>query len=83
MHLANQISNIRSQFPALDLMENDLPTLYLDGPAGAQVPQRVVAAHVNYMVRTNANSGGAFRTSVASDALLDSALATISLGYCS
>jgi cysteine desulfurase family protein (TIGR01976 family) len=48
----------RSQFPALAT-----GAAYFDGPGGSQVPQRVIDAMVAYLRDSNANLGGAFRTS--------------------
>lgn len=59
------IDRIREQFPAL---RN--PYVYLDGPAGSQVPQIVIDAIGQYLVKTNANHGGHFPTSAASDGML-------------
>ncbi|MBL8132792.1 MAG: cysteine desulfurase-like protein [Anaerolineae bacterium] len=61
----------RAQFPALHrrTARGSLP-VYFDNPAGTQVPQRVIDAIVDYFVRMNANSGGEFATSQASDAMV-------------
>ena len=63
----------RRQFPALAREVNGRPAVYLDGPAGSQVPRQVAEAVSNYLIRTNANHGGAFTTARESDALLDEA----------
>jgi len=63
----------RAQFPALQRRANGQPLVYLDGPAGSQVPQRVVDAISNYLINTNANHGGVFGSSVESDAMLHQA----------
>jgi cysteine desulfurase family protein (TIGR01976 family) len=44
--------------------------IYLDGPGGTQVPQRVIDAMVRYLTTCNANHGGVFTTSRLSDAIL-------------
>ncbi len=49
------------------------PTAFLDGPAGTQVPDTVIQAMVAYLEESNANTGGAFAASVATDALVDHA----------
>jgi cysteine desulfurase family protein (TIGR01976 family) len=46
---------------------------FFDGPAGTQVPHRVIAAMSHYLAHTNANHGGVFATSRESDRLLDQA----------
>ena len=63
----------RAQFPALQLAVDGKLAVYLDGPAGSQVPEQVIAAMGDYLRTMNANHGGRFATSVRSDALLDEA----------
>ncbi len=60
----------RRQFPALRRTLDGQEAVYFDGPAGSQVPESVIDAVSNYMRHTNANHGGAFVTSQASDAML-------------
>ena len=62
--------NTRSQFPALT---HRADAVFFDGPAGTQVPQRVIDAIVHYLTHSNANHGGVFATSVASDRITDAA----------
>ena len=50
---------------------NGRPAVFLDGPAGTQVPQRVMEAITQYLTHCNANHGGEFLTSRESDAMLD------------
>ncbi|MBM4005514.1 MAG: cysteine desulfurase-like protein [Planctomycetes bacterium] len=64
---------LREQFPALSRQVGAHPAAYFDGPAGTQVPRRVIDAVSNYFSRHNANHGGHFATSRESDAMLDSA----------
>ena len=56
---------IRSQFPALNKTDDGMARIYLDNPAGTQVPQRVVDAMSRCMLSASANMGGYFRTSLA------------------
>ncbi|MFN4261508.1 MAG: cysteine desulfurase-like protein [Gemmataceae bacterium] len=64
----------RAQFPALNRQDIDgLAPIFLDGPGGTQVPQRVIEAMVHYLTTCNANHGGLFATSRASDAVLHDA----------
>lgn len=63
----------RRQFPALEQVIDDLHPVFFDGPAGSQVPLRVIDAITTYFVTMNANHGGLFATSRASDSLLDEA----------
>ena len=62
------LSPLRSQFPALALQDAGRPAVYFDGPGGTQVPQRVIDAMSHYLIHSNANHGGPFRTSRESDA---------------
>src|SRR5689334_18458184 len=63
------VAALRAEFPALRREQGGRPVAYLDGPGGTQVPQRVVDAVAGYLTDTNANHGGAFATSEASDAM--------------
>jgi cysteine desulfurase family protein (TIGR01976 family) len=63
----------RGQFPALAKQVDAQPAVFLDGPAGSQVPQRVIDAIGQYLRDMNANHGGQFATSRQSDAMLESA----------
>jgi cysteine desulfurase family protein (TIGR01976 family) len=63
----------RRQFPALHRAFDGQEAVFLDGPAGSQVPQRVIDAISRYLVESNANHGGRFATSRQSDALLQRA----------
>lgn len=67
------VEAVRAEFPALRREQDGRPIAFLDGPGGTQVPRRVVHAVATYMTDMNANSGGAFATSEASDALVDEA----------
>jgi cysteine desulfurase family protein (TIGR01976 family) len=64
--VAFDIDAVRRQFPALQR-----PAIFLDNPGGTQVPQVVVDRVRDYLTTTNANRGGAFATSRASDELLE------------
>src|SRR3990172_12301217 len=68
---------IRSQFPALKLTVNAQPAAFLDGPAGTQVPQRVIDAVRDYFERSNANTCGAFETSRRTDTAIAAARAAM------
>ena len=67
------VASLRQQFPALSLKRGGLTPIFLDGPAGTQVPWRVVEAVSECLVRTNANHGGLFAVSRDADAMLDRA----------
>jgi cysteine desulfurase family protein (TIGR01976 family) len=62
------ISDVRAQFPALQR-----PVIFLDNPGGTQVARTCLERVQRYLVETNANHGGEFATSRASDATVDAA----------
>jgi cysteine desulfurase family protein (TIGR01976 family) len=64
------LQSVRRQFPALALKVDGDPVVYLDNPAGTQVPQRVIDRTAEYWRTMNANQGGTFATSRRSDALI-------------
>ncbi len=64
------VDALRSQFPALASGAS-----YFDGPGGSQVPQAVIDAVAGYLRDSNANLGGAFRTSRTSDDVMERARA--------
>lgn len=68
-----ELTNVRDQFPGLNIRRDGLTPIFFDGPAGTQVPQCVIDAMVYYLTHANANHGGAFATSVESDRILESA----------
>ena len=62
------VAAVRARFSALDR-----PTAFFDGPGGTQVPDVVIDAIAAYLRDANANLGGPFATSRASEALVGSA----------
>jgi cysteine desulfurase family protein (TIGR01976 family) len=64
------LQSVRRQFPALSLKVDGQPVVYLDNPAGTQVPQHVIDRTAAYWRTMNANRSGAFVTSERTDALL-------------
>ena len=68
---------VRAQFPSLDTQVNGQPAAFLDGPAGTQVPTHVLHAIQNYLVSSNANTGGAFLTSRRNDEMIASTRAAM------
>lgn len=67
------VARIRARFPALRALHAGRPVAYLDGPGGSQTPDTVIEAMAGYLRRSNANLGGAFPTSRASDAVVEQA----------
>jgi cysteine desulfurase family protein (TIGR01976 family) len=66
-------AELRNQFPALTRQQAGQPVVYLDGPAGSQVPQSVIDAISNYYSGHNANRCGQFATSHETDELMEDA----------
>jgi len=64
---------VRAQFPALAIKDNGVRRIYLDNPAGTQVPVGVADAMSDCLLSTNANLGGYFRTSQAAGVIISSA----------
>jgi cysteine desulfurase family protein (TIGR01976 family) len=62
------LSAIRSQFPSLDRR-----AIFFDNPGGTQIAKQSLDRINRYLIECNANHGGAFATSIASDAVLDEA----------
>ncbi len=71
------VAAIRARFPALTLRHDGRPIAFFDGPGGTQVPESVIDAVARYYRESNANHGGAFPTSIRSDAIVDEAHAAI------
>jgi cysteine desulfurase family protein (TIGR01976 family) len=66
------LTQIRATFPALDQ-----PAVFLDNPGGTQIARQSLDRITRYLVETNANHGGVFATSRASDAVVDAARAAM------
>lgn len=64
-------TSVRAQFPSLSRKHNEKPLVFLDGPAGTQVPQSVIDGISNYYSRSNANTHGAFITTKETDIAID------------
>jgi selenocysteine lyase/cysteine desulfurase len=72
------VQALRAEFPALKREAPDARlAVFLDGPGGTQVPQRVIDAVSDYYTNRNANAGGAFITSELSDAMTEEAHAAV------
>ena len=65
-----ELQAVRRQFPALSLKVDGRAAVFLDNPAGTQVPQQVIDRTTAYWRTMNANHGGVFTTSQRSDALI-------------
>ncbi len=62
------IEAVRGRFESLAV-----PVAYFDGPAGTQVPDSVIQAMATYLRTANANAGGKFSASKATDNVISSA----------
>ena len=69
---------IRPLFPSLSRRAaNGKQPIFLDNPAGTQVPQAVIDAVSHYYLDMNANSGGFFATSQRNDAMVEATRAAV------
>ena len=64
---------VKTQFPAVNRKVNGNPCIYLDGPGGTQVPQRVVDKISDYLLYHNANAHGCYATSIETENIMDNA----------
>jgi cysteine desulfurase family protein (TIGR01976 family) len=64
---------VRAQFPALAQTIDGQPAVFMDGPGGTQVPQRVIDAIADYLAHNNANTHGAYLTSHNTDRMIEQA----------
>jgi cysteine desulfurase family protein (TIGR01976 family) len=71
------IARVRSQFPSLSQTVAGHPAVFLDGPGGTQVPQRVIDAIIGYLKTSNANTCGAYATSQRTNAVIAEARAAM------
>ena len=74
---AFDVAAIRAQFPALRREQDGRPVVFLDGPAGRRSRKGVIDAVTGYYRTMNANSGGSFVTSRATDAMADATHAAV------
>lgn len=67
------IERVRDSFPALAISDDAGARVYLDNPAGTQVPRRVADAVSDCLLHSNANLGGFFATSRAAGKVVEDA----------
>ncbi|MBM3966849.1 MAG: aminotransferase class V-fold PLP-dependent enzyme, partial [Planctomycetes bacterium] len=67
------VDSVRRQFPSLARCLHGKPIIYLDGPAGTQVPQSVADRVSGVLIHHSANRSGKFITSHEVDAIMDEA----------
>ena len=70
---AFDVDRLRAEFPALQPQNGQALPVFLDNPGGTQVPACVIDAISACLRGSNANLGGAFRSSRAADALVAAA----------
>ncbi len=68
---------VRSQFPALAMTDDGVRRIYLDNPAGTQVPQCVADAMSDCLLHKSANLGGYFASSKDADEVVADARAAM------
>jgi cysteine desulfurase family protein (TIGR01976 family) len=73
------IDAVRAEFPALQRRDDGVPRVYLDNPAGTQVPLAVAQAASAAFLESNANLGGSFRTSRSAQRIVDDAHAAMAV----
>src|SRR3712207_931867 len=61
------LRHVRERFPALAREQDGRPVAFLDAPGGSHVPRSVIDAIDDYLSRSNANTHGAFATSLETD----------------
>ena len=64
------VEHCRRQFPALSRRVGERLAVFLDGPGGTQVPQRVIDAVSHTLAHANANQSGLFATSQDADRMI-------------
>ncbi len=64
------LARARERFPALSSPDSPV---YFDNPGGTQVPREVADAMIEYLLYSNANTSGAFRTSERTDHVIKEA----------
>jgi cysteine desulfurase family protein (TIGR01976 family) len=71
--LTLDLTAIRAEFPALSITDGGRARIYFDAPGGTQVCRRAIEGMIRHLEGGTANSGGAFATAVATDALAEEA----------
>jgi cysteine desulfurase family protein (TIGR01976 family) len=71
------IEKIRAQFPALAVTDAGRARIYLDAPGGTQICQPAIDAMVAHLKAGTANAGGAFATTIETDAMSHAAHAAM------
>lgn len=75
--MALDLDAVRAQFPSLAINDDGVRRIYLDNPAGTQVPDLVVQRMSECLIQGNANLGGYFRTAELAEQYVDEARAAV------
>ena len=75
--LSFPIDQVRAEFPALAVTHHGRPRVYFDAPGGTQACRSAIRRMAAHLEHGTANSGGAFDTSVETDALSTAAHAAM------
>jgi len=67
------IDSVRAQFPALGQARDGVARVFMDNPAGTQLPQRVIEAVSDAFLNAASNYGGFFENSVGAGEVYDRA----------
>jgi cysteine desulfurase family protein (TIGR01976 family) len=67
------VEDVRSEFPALSVENGEAAPVFLDNPAGTQLPRRVIDAVSAAMIDASSNLGGFFASSRNADAIWERA----------
>jgi len=67
------VNEIRKQFPSLNEKFRGRKAIFFDNPGGTQVPQKVIDAITDYLIRKNSNTHGGFETSIMTDLTIEEA----------
>jgi cysteine desulfurase family protein (TIGR01976 family) len=71
--MSNPLTNptpVHDLFPSLQRKHNNQPLVFIDGPAGTQVPQSVIDSISHYYKNSNANTHGSFLTAKETDGVV-------------
>lgn len=71
--MSYNVNAVRMLFPALQEHFSGKPAIFFDNPGGTQVPQSVIDAMTDYLIRRNSNTHGVFETSLRTDVTIDNA----------
>ena len=75
------IAAIRDQFPQLNYEQNGKQAVFLDGPAGTQQPESVIAAVADHMRTYNGVAGAPFAPGRAAGAKIEASRAKMAAFY--